>query len=120
MIASGVGSAGVVAEYGALIANTPPTILTDVTRYTVKSTDGAILSNCASELILTLPNAATCSGRTLSITACTLMAISSANADVYPIGVVVLMNSTIIPAGNQGKWVVLQSNGVGWLTIAAG
>jgi hypothetical protein len=48
------------------------------------------------------------------------MAISSANADVYPIGVVVLMNSTIIPAGNQGKWVVLQSNGVGWLTIAAG
>ena len=97
-----------------------PVILTDITRYTVGATDETIISNATSDLTLILPNATTCAGRILHVVACTLAGIVSHDANVYPLGVIVLMNSGIIPANNQGKWVTLQSTGVGWATVAAG
>lgn len=99
---------------------TAPVILTDVTRYTVGATDETILSNASSDLVLTLPDATTCAGRIIHIVACTLAGISSHDANVYPLGVIVMMNSGIIASGNQGKWVTLQSTGVGWAIVAAG
>ena len=98
----------------------PPVILTDITRYTVGATDQTIISNASSDLTLLLPDATTCSGRIIHIVACTLAGISSHDANVYPLGVIVMMNSGIIMSGNQGNWVTLQSTGVGWATIAAG
>lgn len=97
-----------------------PVILTDITRYTVGATDQTIISNASADLTLLLPDATTCAGRIIHIVACTLAGISSSAANVYPLGVIVMMNSGIIMSGNQGKWVTLQSTGVGWATVAAG
>lgn len=95
-----------------------PVILTDVTRYTVGAIDETIISNAANDLTLILPDATACAGRIIHIVACTLAGISSSAANVFPLGVIVMMNSGIIASGNQGKWVTLQSTGQGWATVA--
>ena len=100
----------------------PPTILTDVNlnRYTVLPTDDTIISNSPANLILILPDPSQSLGRVLTITAATLAQISSDSPNVFNLGTVVAPQGGIIPADNQGKWVVMQAGDAGWYIVASG
>jgi hypothetical protein len=66
---------------------------------------------------LTLPSASTSTGRWLRIKSISAQTVTSASANVVPIGSATA-GSAIFPA-MAGQWVILQSDGTNWITIAS-
>lgn len=96
------------------IALSSPTAVA-VGTYTVLATDSTVRPTVACSL--TLPAAASFPGRVLTICNVGAFAITSATANVCPIG----SNTagTAILAATSGKFAQLQSNGTSWITLMA-
>jgi hypothetical protein len=116
----GIGTATPTAKLqvnGSFAINAPVTVTTN---YTVADTASFIISNRAATNTLTLPSAATNTGRILYITNIGgAFAVSSASSNVVP-RAGGSAGTAIIPAtGGDGAWVMLVCDGTNWI-IAAG
>lgn len=92
-----------------------PVTVTDAT-YTVLATDYALICNRAGTVTLTLPSAATYSGRIIRVRTITANTVVSAGSDVVPLAGGAA--GTAILAATAGKWADLQSDGTNWQIMA--
>lgn len=99
------------------IGTKPPLNIPTGTSGTAGSDDSSVIINPTGSFTLTLPSAATSSGRWLYIKNIASQTISSASSNVGPLtgGAA----GTAILAATIGKWAILQSNGVYWDIMAA-
>lgn len=98
----------------ALTLSAPKTIT--LSTYTVTTTDVSLrfsTSNCT----VTLPAAASYTGRILYLNTITAHSVISASSDVIPLGSSAA--GTAILAATAGKFAMLQSNGTYWITMMA-
>ena len=84
--------------------------------YTVVFTDSTIIVNLAGTHTLTLPSAATSTGRILNVKTIQAQTVVSATSNVVPL--VGGAAGTAILAATAGKWATLQSDGTNWVIIA--
>lgn len=141
VIANGTGNSyatGSTFETSVTYSTTPPTVLTRVggssmglltktiemlgipairrvagATYTQVLTDSSIIFSAACTITLISPAAAT--GRTLYVKNIAAVAVSSAAANVIPLGS--STPGTSILAATAGKWAMLQSDGVNWRVV---
>lgn len=93
------------------IANTAPATKTGTT-YTVVAADASLIFNTSATHTLTLPAAASFSGRWLYLKNIAAFAINSASSNVVPQAGGAA--GTGILAATAGKWAALQSDGTNW------
>ena len=99
-------------------ATNPPVIKTS--NYTVDSgttLDSNLILNGTGTITLTLPSAASFSGRVLKMKTIAAFTVVSATSNVTPLAGGAA--STAILAATAGKWVELQSDGSTWIIMAA-
>lgn len=99
-------------------ATNPPVIKTS--DYTVDSgttLDSNLILNGTGTITLTLPSAASFSGRVLKMKTIAAFTVVSATSNVTPLAGGAA--STAILAATAGKWVELQSDGSTWIIVAA-
>jgi hypothetical protein len=102
------------AATGAITAHAPVTV-TAVT-YTVLTTDFFIIFNPTAACAVTLPAAASFSGRILNIKNTSAFAVTSASANVVPrVGGAA---ATALLAATAGTWACLVSDGTNWITMS--
>jgi hypothetical protein len=99
---------------GAMALSVP--LLINGSTYTVAVTDSS-LRFITTACTVTLPAAASFSGRILYLTNVTAIAVTSASSNVIPLG----SNTagTAILAATAGKFAMIQSNGTNWITMMA-
>ena len=107
-----VGNNLTVAGYGAF--SIPVTV--NAGTYTVAATDSSLIFTTTNNT-LTLPAAASYSGRFLHIKNITANSVTSASSNVVPIGSATA--GTAVLAATAGKFATLQSDGTNWVTMAA-
>ena len=112
---SSVLGATFLATSGYVITKAPTTIT--ATTYTVNDGDSSLICNPSGALTLTLPAAASFSGRWLHLKNIQNLTVTSASSNVVPINSDVA--GTAIIAGTAGKWANLQSNGTNWVIMAS-
>lgn len=100
---------------GSFALNAPVTVTTD---YTVAASANYIISNRAASNTMTLPAAATNTGRILKFMTRTAQTVVSASANVVQKGGGAA-TTAILPA-TIGAWAELQSDGTNWIIISAG
>jgi hypothetical protein len=90
--------------------------LTNASTYTVATTDVS-LRFTTTACTVTLPAAASFTGRILYLNNVTAIAVTSASSNVIPLG----SNTagTAILAATAGKFAMIQSNGTNWITMMA-
>ena len=89
------------------------TVITTVTAdYTVRTTDRYIINNRAATNTLTLPSAATCIGRPLSISTIQAQQVDSASSNVIPRAGGAA--GTAILGASDGAWATLVATASGW------
>ena len=90
--------------------------LTNAATYTVATTDVS-LRFTTTACTVTLPAAASFTGRVLYLNNVTAIAVTSASSNVIPLG----SNTagTAILAATAGKFAMIQSNGTNWITMMA-
>jgi len=86
------------------------------TNLTVATTSKSII--CTAVAVLTLPAAATYTGRELLIKNTTAATVTSASSNVVPLSGAQTA-STAILAATAGKWALLVSNGTNWVIMAS-
>lgn len=98
------------------VGSKAPTTVTAATAV-VDATDSGIIANRAGTVTLTLPAAASFSGRTITVRTIQAQAVVSASSNVVPLvgGAV----GTAILAATAGKWATLMSDGAAWQTMSA-
>ena len=95
--------------------STAPNTQTGAT-YTVLDTDNYIIANGAGTLTLTLPAAATYTGRALTVKTTVAQTVVSASSNVVPRAGGAA--GTAILAAAAGNWATLVSNGTSWVNMA--
>jgi hypothetical protein len=107
---------GVTTFSGALASTAPVTKTAD---FTVADTETFLINNkSGSACSVTLPAAASWSGRILVIKTIQAQAVNSAGSNVVPIDSATA--GTAIVTGTAGKWAILVSNGTNWVVMATG
>jgi hypothetical protein len=101
-------------EVNAFAAQPPITV--NAATYTVLSTDYSLIFTTTASTV-TLPTAATYTGRVLMVKNITATAIISASSNVVPLGSATA--GTAILAATAGKFAMLQSDGTNWITMMA-
>jgi len=101
-------------QVNAFAAEAPITV--NAATYTVLITDYSLLFTTTAPTV-TLPAAATYTGRILILNNITATAVISASANVVPLGSVTA--GTAILAATAGKFAMIQSNGTNWVTLMA-
>lgn len=91
-------------------------IVTVTGDYTVLTTDHVVINNRAATNTLTLPAAASFTGRELFIKTIQAQLVNSASSNVVPL-TSAAAGTAILPA-TDGAWCVLKSDGTNWITIA--
>lgn len=99
---------------GSFGTNAPVTVTAN---YTVTATDNVIINNRAASNTLTLPAAASFTGRILRIVTRQAQTVISASSNVVQKGGTV--TTAILPA-TIGAWADLQSDGTNWVITAGG
>lgn len=108
------GGSSSVQSIGSFATGVPVTI--NAATYTVATTDYAVrftTTNCT----VTLPSAATFTGRILMLSTVTANSVTSASSNVVPLGSSVA--GTAILAATAGKFATLQSDGSLWYVLTA-
>lgn len=100
-------------KYAVAAVTTPITAAT----YTVPDTDTFIIFNSASAISVTLPAAASYTGRMLSLKTISTGAVTSASANVVPLATTTAA-ATLFSANTAGKWTTLVSNGTNWVIMS--
>jgi hypothetical protein len=100
---------------GSHFGTTAPT--TKTASYSVGLTDNTLIFNCAGSCTLTLPSAATYSGRVLRVRTIAAQTVVSASSNVVPLAGGAA--GTAILAATAGKYATLQSDGTNWQIIEA-
>lgn len=105
-----------IAAINAAIPHTAPvTVTADAT---VAATTRWLINNkTGSACTLTLPPAASFTGREITIKTIQAQAVNSASSNVVPLAGGAA--GTAIVAGTAGKWAMLVSDGTNWVTMAA-
>lgn len=100
------------------IATQANTIVTGVTTYAVTETDSALVFNCAATCTITLPSAAACPGRWITLKTIAAFTVVSASSNVCP----ATSNTpgTAILTAVAGRYAVLQSDGTNWIKMYGG
>lgn len=98
------------------ISTSAPSVQTGST-YAVGTTDDSIVFNSSGTVTVTLPSAATYSGRWLHMKTIANFAINSATSNVKPI--TTNTAGTAILTNTAGKWAALQSDGTNWVVMMA-
>lgn len=106
------GTVNVFVTYPSEIVSTAPVTVTTST-YTVGTTDVWIINNYAGTMTVTLPTAASYSGRVLNLQNYQAYTVVSASSNVVPIGGG--SASTAILNASVGDQCVLVSNGANWV-----
>ena len=96
------------------IALSPPIIVT-AAAYTVLDADSSIVFNTAANCNVVMPAAATYPGRILYVKTLAAMSINSTSTNIKPIGSNTGANSIL--TNTTGKFSMLQSDGVNWITM---
>lgn len=99
--------------FGSSFATPVPT--TKTANYTLVTTDGSLIFNCAGSCTLTLQAAASFPGRWLSLKTIANQTVVSNASNVVPLaggGA-----GTAILSGTAGKWARLQSDGTNWIIM---
>ena len=116
-------SIGTTADYGLknlLVAGSVATA-SPVTRTgtsgSVGASDSSIIVNASGPFTLTLPAAASYSGRWLSLKSIAAQTVSSASSNVVPLAGGAA--GTALLAATAGKWANLQSDGTNWIVMSA-
>ena len=113
------GATGTVAIYGSLRIQTPPAVITGTT-YTVGINDTVLVFNTTAACTVTMPSAATYTGRVIWMKQIAAFAVSSSsstgNLGVQPLTSVT--PGTAILSG-AGKFAQLVSNGTDWVIMNA-
>lgn len=99
---------------GSFGLNAPITVTTD---YTVAATANFIISNRAASNTLTLPAAASNTGRILYVSTIQAQAVISASSNVVPRAGGIATTS-ILPA-TDGAWAMLVCDGTNWIIMAS-
>lgn len=99
---------------GSFGLNAPVTVTTD---YTVAATANFIISNRAASNTLTLPAAASNTGRILYVSTIQAQAVVSASSNVVPRAGGIAATS-ILPA-TDGAWAMLVCDGTNWIIMAS-
>jgi hypothetical protein len=100
-------------KYAVAAVTTPITAST----YTVPDTDTFVIFNSASAISVTLPTAASYTGRTLHFKTISTGAVTSATSNVVALATTTAA-ATIFSANTAGKWTTLVSNGTNWVIMA--
>jgi hypothetical protein len=100
-------------KYAVAAVTTPITAST----YTVPDTDTFVIFNSASAISVTLPAAASYTGRTLHFKTISTGAVTSATSNVVALATTTAA-ATIFSANTAGKWTTLVSNGTNWVIMA--
>jgi len=100
---------------GAVGYNAPITV-TDAT-HTVATTTNWIIANRAGTITLTLPTAASFTGRILTVKNVQAQTVISASSDVVPIGST--SAGTAILSATAGKFATIVSDGTNWIVMQA-
>ena len=87
------------------------------TTYTVPVTDTFVIFNSSAAVAVTLPAAASFTGRTLHFKTISTGAVTSASANVVALATGTAA-STIFSANTAGKWTILVSNGTNWVIMS--
>jgi len=101
--------------YAKLTLTTTPVAITTTT-YAMLTTDTVLLFQGASACAVTLQDITSQIGNTILLVNLTAFAITSALADVLPLGS--LVAGTAILSATVGKWALMQFNGTYWQIIA--
>jgi hypothetical protein len=112
MLISAFGNVSIAAS----IALKAPVTTTAAT-YTMLATDSTIIYNISATNTTTLLAAASYAGRILFVKNTAAFAVNSASSNVVPLGSTTA--GTAILAATAGKFALLQSDGVNWITILA-
>lgn len=107
----------VLIEEASTIDTAAPVTNTTAT-YTVASSVTSVIANYAGTTTLTLPAAASYTGRILFVRTIQAQTVVSASSNVVPVAGGAA--GTAILAATAGKWAMLQSDGTNWQIMAAG
>lgn len=100
---------------GALASTAPVTKTAD---FTVAATETFLINNkSGSACVVTLPDAASWTGRILVIKTVQAQAVTSAASDVVPAAGGAA--GTAVVSGTAGNWALLVSNGTAWVIMAS-
>lgn len=110
-----VGAATVTSP-GPIYSTAAPVTETGAT-HTVAATTNNLIANRAGTVTVTLPAAASFTGRTLTIKTIQAQTVVSASANVAPVDSATA--GTAILAATAGKWATLVSDGTSWVIMAA-
>lgn len=90
--------------------------VTKTAAFTVADTDTNLVVNGTASVTVTLPAAASFTGRTINIKTIAAFTVVSASANVVPLTSATA--GTAILAATAGKWATLVSNGTNWVIMA--
>lgn len=85
--------------------------------YSIAVTDTYVIFNSAVAVAVTLPTAASFTGRTLTFKTINIGAVTSVSNNVIPLATTVAA-ATIFSANTAGKWTTLVCNGTNWVVMA--
>ncbi len=114
---SGGGSFAGLVTTQAISTSAPTTKTANYTVDSGASKDSSIIFNGAGSLTITLPAAASFSGRILRVKTIAAQTVVSASSNVVPLAGGAA--GTAILAATAGKWADLQSDGSNWIIMAA-
>lgn len=97
------------------MASTAP--VTKTANFSVADTENFIVCNGAGSITVTLPAAASYTGRVINIKTIAAQTVVSASSNVLPIGSAT--PGTAILAASAGAWAQLVSNGTNWVIMAS-
>lgn len=115
-INTGSANTAAIAAINAVMPHTAP--VTKTADFTVAATERWLIVNKGSSCAVTLPAAASFTGREITIKTIQAQTVVSASANVVPL--VGGVAGTAILAATIGKWATLVSNGTSWEIMAAG
>jgi len=104
-----------ITSYQKFVVAAVTTPITSAT-YTVPVTDTFVIFNSASAIAVTLPTAASFTGRTLHFKTINTGAVTSASANVVALATS-SASTAIFSANTAGKWTILVSNGTNWVIM---
>lgn len=96
-------------------ASTAP--VTKTTNFSVADTENYIVCNGSGSITVTLPAAASYTGRVIVIKTIAAQTVVSASSNVLPIGSASAGNAIL--AASAGAWAMLVSNGTNWVIMAS-
>jgi hypothetical protein len=100
-------------KYAVTAVTTPITSAT----YTVVDADNFVIFNSASAIAVTLPTAASYTGRVLNFKTINTGAVTSVSSNVVALATTTAA-TTIFSANTAGKWTTLISNGTNWVIMS--